>query len=164
MKVRRNPIQDLALYEMQSQVDAEAFRKLNQEWIERLFRLEEKDLEMLTYPQEKIVAKGGHVYLAKTGEHIVGCVALLSMPGHIFEVAKMAVSPVVQGKGLGRKLLEYAVEQARTLGAAALYLESSQRLPNAIHLYEALGFQHIPETERKPSPYARADVFMRMAL
>ena len=84
-------------------------------------------------------------------------------PG-IFEVAKMAVSDRYQGRGTGRKVLEYTVAQARALGARRLYLETNSKLANAIHLYESVGFRHLPPDRVTPSPYARSNVQMEMLL
>jgi GNAT superfamily N-acetyltransferase len=58
----------------------------------------------------------------------------------------------------------YAIDRARSNGAKRLYLETSKKLPNAIHLYETVGFCHLPPERVKPSPYARAEVFMEMLL
>ena len=35
-------------------------------------------------------------------------------------------------------------------------------LANAVHLYESVGFKHLPPERVGPSPYARADVHMEM--
>jgi putative acetyltransferase len=141
--------------------DAEAFRSLNAAWIEKYFGMEDKDHVMLNHPMEKIIAPGGHIYMAFLGEEAVGCCALLLMADGVYEIAKMAVKDDLRGMGIGRKVLEYTVAQARTLGARKLYLETNSTLRNAIHLYEAVGFRHIAPV---PSPYLRADVFMEMEL
>ena len=69
-----------------------------------------------------------------------------------------------RGLGIGRKILEYAIAQAKKLGAERLYLETNRNLANAIHLYESVGFRHVSPDQVIPSPYARANVFMEMAL
>ena len=75
----------------------------------------------------------------------------------------MAVAPELRGRGAGRTLLSAAIDHARGLGASSLFLGSSRKLANAVHLYEALGFEHVaPDTLHMP--YARADVFMQLAL
>jgi len=56
------------------------------------------------------------------------------------------------------------VDAARAMGAKRLYLETNHVLGPAIHLYEALGFTHVPAERLTPSPYARADVFLEMWL
>jgi len=71
---------------------------------------------------------------------------------------------VIRGQGIGRRLLEYTIAQARDLGAKSLFLGSNSRLANAVHLYESLGFRHVPPEELPEMHYARADVFMQMAL
>jgi GNAT superfamily N-acetyltransferase len=141
--------------------DGDAFRRLNEAWIEKYFGIEEKDRVTLNHPMEKIIAPGGQIYFAFLGEEAVGCCALVFMGDGVYEIAKMAVKEDLRGMGVGRRVLEYAVAQARRLGARKLYLETNSKLKNAIHLYEAVGFKHIPPV---PSPYVRADVFMEMEI
>jgi putative acetyltransferase len=45
-----------------------------------------------------------------------------------------------------------------------LYLETNHALTPAIHLYEDVGFRHIPKERVKPSLYERTEVFMEMVL
>lgn len=142
--------------------DGEAFRVLNEAWIEQHFGIEEKDRITLGDPEEKILAKGGHIFMAVDGETAVGCCALILLRPGVFEAAKMTVAESYRGRGLGRKLLMYTITQAKTLGATSLYLETNDSLLDAIHLYEALGFQHLPPERVKPSAYARANVFMEL--
>ena len=76
----------------------------------------------------------------------------------------MAVTESHRRAGIGRRLLEKAVEEARASGAHRLYLETNRKLVNAIRLYESLGFRHLPPQRITPSPYARADVYMELYL
>ncbi|RZU41652.1 acetyltransferase (GNAT) family protein [Edaphobacter modestus] len=139
--------------------DAEAFRCLNEAWIEKFFGLEEQDNKILGDPEGYVLAKGGHIFFAVADGIPIGCCALVPVAPGIYEVAKMAVAESWQGRGIGRRVLAYTIEQGRSLGADSLYLETNRRLANAIHLYESLGFRHLPP---KHSPYARADVFMEL--
>jgi GNAT superfamily N-acetyltransferase len=144
--------------------DAEAFRELNEAWIARYFRLEEQDHIQLRDPEESILRTGGQIVMAVAGEERIGCCALIFLRPGVFEVAKMAVSERYHGYGIGRKLLEYTIAQAKLLGAHRLELASNAKLANAVHLYESLGFRHLPPDRVEPSPYARANVFMEMHL
>jgi putative acetyltransferase len=144
--------------------DATAFRTLNEEWINRHFTLEAKDRETLGDPENSILLKGGYVFMVYAGDEPVGCVALIPMSDGVYELSKMAVSPRLRGQGIGRCLLQHAIDQARLLGARSLFLGSSTKLPSAIHLYESIGFRHVPPEILPPMPYARADVFMEMTL
>jgi putative acetyltransferase len=139
-----------------------AFRSLNEAWITEYFALEPKDLQALGDPQGEIVAKGGRILFVLEDGEAVGCCALLPSRGGGFEVAKMAVAAGRQGKGLGRALMAAAIEKARALGAARLYLETNSRLAPALGLYRSFGFREVGFAE--PSEYGRADVAMELAL
>jgi len=144
--------------------DGTAFRTLNEEWISRYFVLEKKDRETLGDPENMIVRKGGKVFLAYAQGDAVGCVALIPMGDGVYELSKMAVSPQMRGQGIGRRILEHAIAQARELGARSLFLGSNSVLKSAVHLYESIGFRHVPPEDLPEMHYARADVFMRLAL
>ena len=149
---------------MQSQSDADAFRALNEEWIEKWFRLEEKDRHTLSDPYGTIVAPGGEVYMALHDDKVVGCAALIRFNDTTYELSKMAVASEQRGQGTGRQLLAYIIQQARTRGAHTLFLGSSKKLANAVHLYESLGFRHVPPSELPEMKYQRADVWMKLEL
>ena len=144
--------------------DGTAFRMLNEEWISRYFVLEPKDRETLGDPENTILRKGGRIFMVWAGGTAVGCVALIPMGNDVYELSKMAVSPTMRGHGIGRRLLEYAIGQAKAMGASSLFLGSNSVLKNAVHLYESVGFTHVPPEKLPPMHYARADVFMEMAL
>ena len=144
--------------------DGTAFRTLNEEWISRYFVLEPKDRETLGDPENTILRKGGRIFMVWTGGEAVGCVALIPMGDGVYELSKMAVSPAMRGQGIGRRLLEYAIGQARAMGASSLFLGSNSVLKNAVHLYESVGFSHVPPEKLPEMHYARADVFMEMTL
>jgi len=142
--------------------DQEAFRSLNEAWIAKYFVIEPADREVLEDPVANILARGGHIFMALADSRPVGCCALIPMAPGEFELAKMTVSEQERGRGIGRKVLEYAITQAKKLGATRLYLETNRKLVNAIHLYESVGFQHVSPEQVIPSPYARANVYMEM--
>jgi putative acetyltransferase len=144
--------------------DFTAFRMLNEEWIMRYFTLEPKDRETLNDPENTILRKGGHIFIAHADGVPVGCVALIPIGDGVYELSKMAVSPLLQGRGIGRRVLEYAIAQARLIGATSLFLGSNSRLRSAVHLYESVGFRHVPPETMPPMPYSRANVFMELPL
>src|SRR5690606_22970383 len=113
---------------------AEAFRLLNEEWIVANFTMEEADRLVLENPDTEVLAKGGRILMALLDGEPVGTCALLAMddPDYDFELVKMAVSPAVRGRGVGRLLAEATLERARSLGARAVYLESNTSLKPAI--------------------------------
>jgi GNAT superfamily N-acetyltransferase len=144
--------------------DASAFLELNRAWIAGNFVVEEKDWEVLNDPVGHIVDLGGAIFMATQEGVAIGTCALLAMEDGVFEVAKMTVAEQYRGQGIGRRLLAHVIERAREMGGSRLYLETNSRLRNAIHVYESLGFVHLPPERVHPSPYARADVYMELLL
>ncbi len=144
--------------------DEAAFRRLNEEWISRYFKVEPTDESEFAQPREKYLDRGGRIFFTLRDDEIIGCCALLPMGPGEFEVSKMAITASAQGLGAGRFQLQGVVDAARALGAKRLYLETNHALGPAIHLYEAVGFTHVPPERLTPSPYARADVFLEMWL
>jgi ribosomal protein S18 acetylase RimI-like enzyme len=56
------------------------------------------------------------------------------------------LAPVLRGRGVGRRLLVFALEQATTLGIGTLHLEAEVGNAEALRLYRAAGFE---ETGRR---------------
>ncbi len=150
---------------LRTREEADAFSRLNHEWIVSLFALEEKDRETLADPFGHYVSPGGDVLLARdAAQRIIGCVALEPTGDGVFELSKMVVAPTARGRGAGRRLLAAAIERARALGASSLFLGSNRRLTAAVSLYESAGFRHVPRESIGALPYSRADVFMELRL
>ena len=154
---------DLTIRPLKNASDAIAFRVLNEEWIAQHFTIEEQDRRQLDDPVAAYIDPGGVILIAELAGQPVGCVALMPDGTGAYELSKMAISPRLRGQGAGRTLLTAAINHARALGARSLFLGSSRKLANAVHLYESVGFQHVaPETIHMP--YARANVFMLLKL
>ena len=82
-------------------------------------------------------------------------------PAYDYELVKYSVSPKAQGHGIGRKLMEACLAQARRTGGYRIFLESNRKCAAAVHLYEKYGFRHLPV---RHSDYARCDVQMETVL
>lgn len=142
---------------------ADVFRTLNEEWITAHWELEPADRKALEHPQEYILDKGGYIFVALYKDEPVGVCALLRMddPHYDYELAKYAVSPKAQGRGIGMMLGEAAVKCAAGLGAKRLFLESNTLLKPAIHIYRKLGFRELAEYH---TAYARGDIQMELVI
>ena len=143
--------------------DEAAFLALNEAWIVRYFRMEAKDRKMLGDPIGQIVSRGGAILMAESGGMAIGCCAMIPMGSGGYELAKMAVSESYQGRGVGRMLMEAVITAARAKDARRLFLETNSRMA-PIHLYERMGFVHLPKGATPPSEYDRSDVCMELLL
>jgi DNA-binding MarR family transcriptional regulator len=66
------------------------FSKLNRQWLQRYFSIEEHDELILERPYYEIIKKGGCILFARLNRRIVGTAALLKHGDGVFEHAKMA--------------------------------------------------------------------------
>lgn len=155
-------------YEPRYQPD---FKRLNLDWISQFFAVETHDLEQLEQPETYILPDDGQIFFALDDREIVGCVAMVNTgtaPADRpdrgtsgFELAKMAVSPKVQGQGIGKKLCLTAIDYARQLGVKTIWLESNRVLTPALAMYRSVGFREVPVVE---TPYSRCDIRMELNL
>jgi PPOX class probable FMN-dependent enzyme len=71
----------------------------------------------------------------------LGCAAVV-LEGDAGELKRMYVHPDARGRGIGRALLLALEARARAQGCGLLRLETGTRQPEAVALYERLGFRH----------------------
>jgi ribosomal protein S18 acetylase RimI-like enzyme len=102
-------------------------------------------------------ARHAVVLAAVEGGRIVGTVTL-ELAGRIpgghprpplepdqAHVRMLGVDPAAQGRGLGRRLMEASVEEARAAGKRRISLETTEGMKAAQRLYEAMGFRRGPD-------------------
>ncbi|MCH8305890.1 MAG: GNAT family N-acetyltransferase [Candidatus Marinimicrobia bacterium] len=119
---------------------ADDFKRLNLEWIEKYFVVEEMDKKQLEDPQENIIEPGGEIYSVLEDGKVRGVCALVFHEEGVYEIAKMAVDKESRGKGYGNLLMEAVIEDARKKEANKILIVSNTRLEAAINLYKKYGF------------------------
>ena len=101
------------------------FERLNREWIETWFTLEDADRETFADPAGKIVAPGGQIFFVVDGDEVLGTCAVMPHSADVHEIAKMAVAPETRGRGYGDLLTIPAAELRRRLDEQSPLLERS---------------------------------------
>ncbi len=138
------------------------FERLNRDWIEAYFKLEEPDLEVFRDPRGAIVAHGGQIFFVVEAGEVQATCAVLRHSADVYEIAKMAVAQAVRGRGFGDLLMEAAIGFARDAGAQRLMLVSNTALAPALRLYEKHGFVQVPLVDQHG--YRRANIQMERRL
>jgi ribosomal protein S18 acetylase RimI-like enzyme len=101
----------------------------------------------------------GAVWVIEEGSGIAGILVLLPKPDYLL-LDNIAVDPVRQGAGLGRRLLAFAEAEAMRRGYREIRLYTHQTMTENQRLYAAIGYE---ETGRgTDAGYER--VFMRKPL
>ena len=100
-----------------------------------------------------------HVLEGDDADGLIGLIVLRAEPDHLF-VENVAVRPEAQGRGLGRRLMRFAEEQAARRGLVELRLYTHERMTENIALYPRLGYEEVER--REEAGYRR--VFFRKRL
>jgi ribosomal protein S18 acetylase RimI-like enzyme len=78
------------------------------------------------------------------GERLIGC-AGWRRHGADAELKRMYTAKAARGRGLGRRLLVTIEDSAREAGCKRLILETGDRQPEAVALYESAGYARIED-------------------
>lgn len=89
------------------------------------------------YP--RLIAAGAVSLLEDPAGVVAAIIVLLLKPDHLL-LDNIAVSPDRQGRGIGRRLIAFAENEARRRGVAELRLYTHQKMTENIMLYAHLGF------------------------
>ena len=134
----------------------EDFVKINIEWLERLFAVEQHDVDVLERCEENIIRKGGFIFIGRIGSLCIATIAFMKVEEGVFEVGKMAVVPEYQGQKIGQQMLDHGLQFGMRHGWKKAVIYTVRSLENALHIYKKFGFQ---EVDLEPNnPYIRADM------
>lgn len=115
------------------------------------------DAELAGLPGDYDPARGGALLCVESTRapfRLAGCVALRRLDAETCELKRLYVRPEARGSGLGSRLLDAALERARTLGYARVCLDTLPSMTAAQQLYRATGFVEIAPYRPNPVPGA----------
>ncbi|HWY37047.1 MAG TPA: GNAT family N-acetyltransferase [Bacteroidia bacterium] len=136
------------------------FKEINEQWITRLYVMEEEDIKTVEDPESYVLKGGGKIFIALYKGYPVGTCAYLNMGDHVYEMIKMAVDENYRGLKIGKKIGEESVQRIKELGAKKIILFSNRKgSATAIQLYHKLGFTEVPLGN---SEFIRADIKMEL--
>jgi N-acetylglutamate synthase-like GNAT family acetyltransferase len=102
---------------------------------------------------EELMDKYAVLLLATVDGVAAGCVALRRIPtdGLACEMKRLWVEGAFRGFGLGRRLVEKAIEWAKQMGFETMYLDTvPAAMPEANRLYAAMGFEPVERYNENP--------------
>lgn len=80
---------------------------------------------------------------AEDGE-LLGCGVIKKVRSDAAELKRMYVRACAQGLGIGRKLFEMRIDEARNMGLKYLYADTVKENRAMLSMYEKFGFNYIP--------------------
>lgn len=89
---------------------------------------------------------GSVYYVASQEGRLLGGAGIFpskALPEGTCELVKMYLVPEARGLGLGKQLIEKALDFARTQGYQHVYIETMPELKKAMSIYEKFGFHYL---------------------
>ncbi|WP_250903495.1 GNAT family N-acetyltransferase [Actinomadura sp. NEAU-AAG7] len=141
VEVRAAAWDDPAAEALRRSMDAEMRDRYEDrlEEIEALVAEPEWRSALVVEPHEAV-----HVAVAYASGEPVGHAALRRLDGGDLELKRMYVASAARGTGVSTALLAAVEDAARALGASRLVLQTGDRQPDAVRLYEREGYTRVP--------------------
>jgi GNAT superfamily N-acetyltransferase len=87
----------------------------------------------------------GDFLVVRDGSTAIGCGGLKRLDPETCEIKRMYLDPGWRGQGLSRQLLAALEARARELGYRRARLDTGDRQPSALRLYEGAGYRRIDD-------------------
>ncbi|MDG6226178.1 MAG: GNAT family N-acetyltransferase [Candidatus Thermoplasmatota archaeon] len=85
--------------------------------------------------------EGERVWIVEDGGEVLGCIAIVRHTDDQAQLRWFLLHPKVRGKGIGRSLLDAALDFARVSGYSSVFLLTESVLEVAASLYQKAGFE-----------------------
>lgn len=102
-----------------------------------------------------MAARQRDLYVAEVDGHVAGAVNIVTPGSEHCQVAydnegefrMLAVAPQYQGRGIGRALVQFVLDQAQAQGLQRVAITTMTTMTSAQAMYEAMGFHRAPERD-----------------
>ena len=105
----------------------------------------------------------GDAFIAESAGQIIGTITVYPpwpdspcdwyRQPHVFKLGQLAVAPPLQSQGIGRALMEFAEQHARTRGAVELAMDTAEGATHLLEWYQRLGYRPIGYVEWDDTNY-----------
>lgn len=85
------------------------------------------------------------IWIAEMNQQIVGSMIIFQEKPGVAHLRTLILHPAARGRGLGRTLMQSAIDFCREVGYQKITLETFDELTAALYLYESFGFQFTGE-------------------
>jgi putative acetyltransferase len=145
----------MVIRQAESPTDVSFVRRLFLEYARSLgFSLcfQDFDRELDNLPG-KYAPPTGRLLLVEHDNELAGCGGLRALAEGSCEMKRLYVRPNFRGKGLGRKLAEELIKEARAIGYKTMRLDTVEPVMKAaVAMYREMGFEEIAPYCQNPNP------------
>lgn len=86
------------------------------------------------------------LFVAEEAGQLLGCCGIFpseNLPADTVELVKFYLTASARGRGIGKNLMESAIDAAHSFGFKKVYIESLPEFSRAVSLYELQGFRKL---------------------
>lgn len=114
-------------------------------WVEldKTWEPEGRDKDFFNIPRTYQISGGEFWVVLDDKNNVIGTVALKPLGSHGAELKRFYLEPAYRGQGVGKQLLQRAIEKAKEVGFQSVKLDTSKKLTAACALFHKLGFKEI---------------------
>ncbi|OAB43786.1 GNAT family N-acetyltransferase [Paenibacillus glacialis] len=102
------------------------------------------DLLLLADPEEQAIQAyitRSSCYVKEMDGKVVGTYVILPTRPHTMEIMNIAVEESLQGKGIGKQLIQHAIQTSRELGYTSIEIGTGNSSIPQLYLYQKCGFR-----------------------
>lgn len=103
----------------------------------------------------------GGIYIVNVDGKDVGCIAFKKLDETTCEVKRVFLYDECRGLGIGRRMMDRIITDARAKGYKTMLLDTLPNLTDALGLYEKIGFKPTEKYNDNPLDYA---IFLKLEL
>ena len=107
------------------------------------------DAELAALPGD-YAPPAGRLFVADVDGQVVGCVALRPQAPGVCELKRLYVKPTHRGRGLGRRLLEALLAEAKAAGYREAVFDTLESMTEALALYRTFAFERTEPYNEHP--------------
>jgi GNAT superfamily N-acetyltransferase len=136
----------IEIKQAEAATDIESARTLFREyetWLGMSLCFQNFEEELANLPG-KYAPPEGRLLLAYIDSELAGCIALRKFEGDVCEMKRLFLRENARGHGLGNRLIERLIDEARGIGYSKMRLDTIPlKMGKAVKLYESHGFRPI---------------------
>ena len=106
----------------------------------------------------------GCIWLAERDGKLLGCAAMILRDNDLGQLRWVLVDASARGIGLGKDLVNRALDYGRDSACTRIFLETTDGLPESQRLYESLGFETTANVQEELWDGVRPLIRMELAL
>lgn len=102
----------------------------------------------------KYAPPDGRLYIVKYDGKYSGCIALRKLEDGICEMKRLYLNEELRGMGIGKKLVELIINDAKQIGYLKMRLDTiKEKMPKAVEIYLKHGFTETEPYYHNPNPH-----------